>query len=206
MAAAARVSFEVEMKEMGMQDEPNSERTRGASRTALGSHFRVAPSASRMLTSYLNDIEQALDEQRWEVALREAQDLPRIAVALSDPQLHASGEKIKSWCDEWIRPEDPDSNARGAEYERVSSSVLERTTVDESLVPSLALKRLRLRRHARTPPRGFSPERTQGLDARGTNALETCTILVDAARRWYAQCAVHDPAVQANLARLAVLR
>ena len=189
-----------------MQDEPNRQRTSGASRTALGSNFRAAPSASRMLTRYLYDIEQALDEQRWEAALREAQDLPQIAVALSDQQLQASGEKIKSWCDEWIRPADPDSNARGAEYERVSATILERTTLDESVVPSLALKRLRLRRHARTPPRGFSPGRTQVLDAEGSNAVETCTILVDAARRWYAQSAVHDPTVQANLARLAVLR
>jgi len=187
-----------------MQDEPNSERpTRGR---ALGSNFRVAPSASRMLTGYLYDIEQALDEQRWEVALREAQDLPQIAVALSDPHLRASGEKIKSWCNEWIRPKDPDSNARGAEYERVSAAVLARSAFDESFVPSLALKRLRLRRHARTRPRGFSPGRSVVLDPQGSEAVETSTILVEAARRWYAQSAVHDSAVQANLARLAVLR
>ena len=187
-----------------MQDEPNREPTTRAK--ALGSNPRVAPSASRMLTSYLNDIEQSLDEQRWEVAVREAQDLPQIAVALSDLQLRASGERIKSWCDQWIRPEDPDSNARGAEYERVSAAVLARIAPDESLVPSLPLKRLRLRRHARMPPRGFSPGRTAGLDPQGSAAVETCTILVDAARRWYAQSAVHDPLVQANLARLAVLR
>jgi hypothetical protein len=159
-----------------------------------------------MLTSYLYDIEQALDEQRWDAAVREALDLPQIAAALSDTQLRASGEAIKSWCDEWIRPQDPDSNARGAEYERVSAAVLARTAVDESLVPSLALKRLRLRRHARTPPRGFSAGRSTALDAQGSHGVETCTILVDAARRWYAQSAVHDSTVQANLARLAVLR
>jgi hypothetical protein len=31
-------------------------------------------------------------------------------------------------------------------------------------------------------------------------------VLVDAARRWYARSACHDSTVQANLARLAVLR
>jgi hypothetical protein len=36
--------------------------------------------------------------------------------------------------------------------------------------------------------------------------LEIITALLEAARRWYARCAVHDPPVQANLARLAVLR
>jgi hypothetical protein len=189
-----------------MQDKPNRERTARASSTAPGTNFQVAPSSSRMLGSYLYDIEQFLDEQRWEPAVREALDLPQIAVALSDPHLRASGEKIKSWCDEWIRPQDPDSNARGAEYARVSSAVLARTALDESQVPSLALKRLRLRRHARTPPRGFNSGHTGMLNAEGSNALETCTILVEAVRRWYAQSAVHDPRVQANLARLAVLR
>lgn len=189
-----------------MQDEPTRERTARTSPTDRGNNFRVAPSASRMLTSYLYDIEQLLDEQRWEAALREALDLPLIAVSLSDAQLHATGEKVRSWCDEWIRPEDPDSNARGAEYERVSAAVLTRTAVDDSLVPSFALKRLRLRRHARTPPRGFAPGRSATLNAEGAHAIETCTVLVEAARRWYAQSAVHDPTVQANLARLAVLR
>jgi hypothetical protein len=159
-----------------------------------------------MLTSYLYDIEQLLDEQRWEPALREALDLPQIAVALSDPHLHAAADKIKSWCDEWIRPEDPDSNARGVEYERVRAVLLARTAVDESHVPSFALKRLRLRRHARTPPRGFTAGHSGVLNTQGTNAIETCTMLVEAARRWYAQNAVHDSTVQANLARLAVLR
>ena len=125
-----------------MQDETTRERAARASTTALSETLRVAPSASRMLTSYLYDVEQLLDEQRWEPALREALDLPQIAVALSDAQLRASGEKIKSWCDEWVRPADPDSNARGAEYERVSAAVLARYGVGESLVPSLALKRL----------------------------------------------------------------
>jgi hypothetical protein len=32
------------------------------------------------------------------------------------------------------------------------------------------------------------------------------TALIEAARRWYARSACHDPTVQANLARLAVLR
>jgi hypothetical protein len=100
-----------------------------------------------MLTSYMSDIEQLLDEQQWEAALREALDLPQLAVALGDPQLSVSAERLKGWCDEWIRPEDPDRNARGADYERVSATVIARATGnDGTAVPSLALKRLRLRR------------------------------------------------------------
>ena len=190
-----------------MHDERSRERTAAASARGLGNNVRVAPSSSRMLTSYLSDIEQLLDEQRWEAALREALDLPQIAVALSDAHWAASGERIKAWCDEWIRPVDPDRNAHGADYERVGSTVLARTVENEGTnVPSLALKRLRLRRHARTPPRGFSFDRSGTVGPEANNAIDTCSILVEAARRWYAHSAVHDPIVQANLARLAVLR
>ena len=52
-----------------------------------------------MLAGYLTDIEQLLDEQHRDAALREAFDLPRIAVALTDPQLRCSGERMKTWCE-----------------------------------------------------------------------------------------------------------
>jgi hypothetical protein len=160
-----------------------------------------------MLTSYLADVEQLLDEQQWEAAMREALDLPQIAAALSDPQLSITRERAKAWCDEWIRPEDPDRNAHGADYERVSSTAVARVVQEEGAsVPMLALKRLRLRRHARTPPRGFSFDRNANLGPEANTAIDTCSILVEAARRWYAHSAVHDRNVQANLARLAVLR
>jgi len=188
-----------------MHDERSRENTAAA--RALNSNVRVAPSSSRMLTSYLADIEQLLDEQQWEAATREALDLPQIAVALSDMQLSTTRERVKAWCDEWVRPEDPDRNARGADYERVSSNAVARVVQEEGAsIPSLALKRLRLRRHARTPPRGFSFDRNVNLGPEANTAIDTCSILVEAARRWYAHSAVHDRTVQANLARLAVLR
>lgn len=188
-----------------MHDEQSRESTAAA--RALNSNVRVAPSSSRMLTSYLADIEQLLDEQQWEAAMREALDLPQIAVALSDLQLSITRERVKAWCDEWIRPEDPDRNARGADYERVSSSAIARVVQEEGAsIPLLALKRLRLRRHARTPPRGFSFDRNVNLGPEANTAIDTCSILVEAARRWYAHSAVHERSVQANLARLAVLR
>src|ERR1700761_8043331 len=130
-----------------MQDQRTREQTARDGAAALGTKTRVAPSSSRMLTGYMSYIEQLLDERQWEAALREALDLPQIAVALGDPQLSLSNERLKSWCDEWIRPEDPDRNERGADYERVSAAVTTRGVGnDSSAVPSLALKRLRLRR------------------------------------------------------------
>lgn len=187
-----------------MHDERSRE---GAAARALNTNVRVAPSSSRMLTSYLADIEQLLEEQQWEAATREALDLPQIAVALADLQLSITHERVKAWCDEWIRPEVPDRNEHGADYERVSSTAVTRVAQEEDAsIPSLALKRLRLRRHARTPPRGFSFDRNVNLGPEANTAIHTCSILVEAARRWYAHSAVHDRIVQANLARLAVLR
>src|ERR1700739_4115878 len=80
---------------------------------------RPVPSSSRMVASYLTDVEKLLEAQRWDAALCEAYDLPRIAVALTDPTLQSSGEQQKTWCEQWIRPEDEDETALGLDYERV---------------------------------------------------------------------------------------
>jgi len=169
-----------------------------------------SPSSSRMLARYLTDIEQLLDEQHGEAALREAFDLPRIAVALTDPELRCSGEQLKSWCQQWIGPSGYERAAGGLDYERVGRSVSERVAQEGGAtpesVPTRALKRLRLRRHMRTPPRGFSVSRSENLAPQQAEAVDMCTALVEAARRWYARSACHDTVVQANLARLAVLR
>ena len=174
-------------------------------------HEHAAPSSSRMLASYLTDIEQLLDEQHEDVALREAFDLPRIAVALTDPQLRCSGDQVRTWCEQWIGP--PGSEpAPKLDYERVGRSVSERVTQEgggaagPESVPMRALRRLRLRRYVRTPSRGFSARHSENLAPQETEAVEMCTALIEAARRWYARSACHDTTVQTNLARLAVLR
>jgi hypothetical protein len=68
------------------------------------------------------------------------------------------------------------------------------------------LRRLQLRRHVRTPPRGYPPAPDENLDPQEAESIEAGRALVGAARRWYARSGCHDPTVQANLARLAVLR
>jgi hypothetical protein len=73
-------------------------------------------------------------------------------------------------------------------------------------VPTAALRRLQLRRHARTRARGFVLGPDESLDPQGAEAVQTGRTLVEATRRWYARSGVHDPTVQTNLARLAVLR
>jgi hypothetical protein len=168
----------------------------------------AAPSSSRMFASYLTDIEQLLDGHRWDAALREAFDLPRIAVALADPHLRCSAEQVTTWCQEWIRPPGAGRDAQGLDYERLTRGVTERVAqlAGSEAVPMRALRRLQLRRHVRTPPRGFSDGRARNLPPQDAETVEMCTALLKAARRWYARSACHDPTVQGNLARLAVLR
>jgi hypothetical protein len=55
-------------------------------------------------------------------------------------------------------------------------------------------------------PRGFHARRSADLPARENEVFDIATALIEAAKRWYARSACHDPIVQANLARLAVLR
>jgi hypothetical protein len=172
---------------------------------ARGAPHSAVPSSSRMLASYLTDIEQLLDEQRWDAALREACDLPRIAVALSDPLLRCSGENVGMWCRQWMASQREQAARDRAEDAKRESAVTSAVRAPE-LVPTSALRRLQLRRHVRTPPRGYASAPDETLDANEAESDEAGRALVGAARRWYACSGCHDPTVQANLARLAVLR
>jgi hypothetical protein len=172
---------------------------------------RAMPSSSRMVASYLTDVEKLLEAQCWDAALCEACDLPRIAVALTDPTLHSSGEQQINWCDEWIRPEDVADEPEGLDYESLRRAVREQMESKDDhqghvSVPARALRRLRLRRHVRTTPGGFAHESLAGADPAAGRTAQICKALVEAGRRWYARSACHDTTVQANLARLAVLR
>lgn len=171
---------------------------------------RATPSSSRMVASYLTDVEKLLEAQCWDEALCEAYELPRIAVALTDPTLHSSGEQQISWCEQWIRPEDTGEESDGLDYESLRRTVCEHLESGDAhghlSVPARALRRLRLRRHVRTTPRGFFHELLAAPDPEASRSAQICQALVEAARRWYARSACHDTTVQANLARLAVLR
>ena len=166
------------------------------------------PSSSRMLASYLSDIELLLEEQRWEQALREAFDLPQIAAALSDPRMHVTVDRVRAWCEHWVKPGEEDQ-AVDPDIGRIIQLVCERAeraSIANESVPALALRRLRLHRLQRTRHRGFKPGPLALLGPEAADTAQICTSLVNAARRWYAQSACHDAVVQTNLARLAVLR
>jgi hypothetical protein len=160
-----------------------------------------------MLTNYLADVEQNLDEHRWELALRDVADLPRIAVALTDPELRSSGERCKAWCEQWVRPSNA-ANDSGVDHENICRILDEKSGhagITPS-VPSAELRRLRLRRHARNAPRGFNASHMGKDDQDSIETFAICTAVVEGVRRWYAHFACHDATAQANLARLAVLR
>jgi hypothetical protein len=168
---------------------------------------RVQPSSSRMLTNYLADVEQNLDEHRWEMALRDVVDLPRIAVALANPELRSSREQCAAWCEQWVRPSNA-ANDSGVDHEHICRVIDEKSDdkAASAAVPSLALRRLRLRRHARNAPRGFNASHAAKENQDEADTFAICTAVVEGVRRWYAHFACHDATAQANLARLAVLR
>lgn len=178
-----------------------------APRSTEADESRVHPSSSRMLTNYLADVEQNLDEHRWEMALRDVVDLPKIAVALTHPELRSSREQCLAWCEQWVRPSNA-ANDSGVDHEHICR-VLDEKSEDKAnpaTIPSLALRRLRLRRHARNAPRGFNASHSSKGNQDEADTFAICTAVVEGVRRWYAHFAVHDAVAQANLARLAVLR
>jgi hypothetical protein len=162
-----------------------------------------------MVASYLSDVEKLLEAQCWNEALCEAYDLPRIAAALTDPALQSSGSQQRTWCEQWMRPVDDEAESAGLDYDSLRRTVCERIEHDSSprpSVPTRALRRLRLVRHVRATPRGFTQSHPADDDPEASQNAQICTALIEAARRWYARSACHDSVVQANLARLAVLR
>jgi hypothetical protein len=198
------------MKDLDMQDSHSSHTEPGLSaapRSAELDESRVHPSSSRMLTNYLADVEQNLDEHRWDMALRDVVDLPKIAVALTNPELRSSREQCVAWCEQWVRPSNA-ANDSGVDHEHICR-VLDEKSEDKATsatIPSLALRRLRLRRHARNAPRGFNASHTGKENQDEADTFAICTAVVEGVRRWYAHFACHDATAQANLARLAVLR
>src|SRR5947207_15496509 len=107
-----------------MQDRDAQERGPHSGNQVRHSHPGAVPSDSRMLTNYLADIEQLLCAQRWDAALREACDLPQIAVALADPHLRSSSERVKRWFGKRVRA--PETDSEGKRLERVDQVVCAR--------------------------------------------------------------------------------
>jgi hypothetical protein len=166
--------------------------------------------SSKMFDTYLTDIEQLLHHQMWGAALTDALALPHIAVALGDARRRSSGECYKAWCATWTRAEVQPNADPAPDGARFFAMWCERAGCSEPesalAVPVRALRQLRLRRLARPMSPGCHPSQPTTNDADALQAVEVCTLLVESANRWYTRRAARDDIVQANLARLAVMR
>jgi hypothetical protein len=166
--------------------------------------------SSKMFDTYLMDIEHLLHHQMWGAALTDALALPHIAVALSDVRQRSSGDEFKAWCATWVRPDAGTSPQSLLAGEPLFQMWAQRAGCSETdpacMKPVRALRQLRLRRLARPMSPGCHPSQPRTTDADAVQAITVCTLLIDAAQRWYTRRAARDAIVQANLARLAVMR
>ena len=123
--------------------------------------------------------------------------------------MQISAERVQAGCEQWVQVGDDGQADADADVARIVQLVCERAdraSIASESVPAFALRRLRLQRLQRTRHRGFKTGPLALLGPEAADTVQICTTLVQAARRWYAQSACHDSVVQANLARLAVLR
>jgi len=167
---------------------------------------------SRMFDAYLGDIEYLMRERLWAEAVPLALALPHICVALGDVTLRSSPEDYLQWCQDWVRPSRTDTTSTVPTADALFRLAQSRSEVlddeSETAVPAAALRRLRLRRLTRAAPlrRKSTVSDLLRIDAAREPEREAAIALVDAVRRWYADCGALDDTVQINLARLAVLR
>jgi hypothetical protein len=164
--------------------------------------------SSKMLESYLGDIEYLIRERQWSEAVPLALPLPHICAALADPGLRSSRAAFLAWCEAWVRPPKSDTSMSA-----LSPDVLYRTASETAseldaiaAVPVEALRQLRLRRLSRAAPPRRRVSLQEMSEIADAPAREACVALLDGVRRWYSDWAALDPTVQNNLARLAVLR
>lgn len=181
--------------------------TRGAQRPAhLAAGLRHG--SSRMLETYLGDIEYLMRERLWSEAVPLALALPHICAALADPGLRSSRAAFLAWCESWVRPPTTDTAMSALTPDVLHRMAGERASELDSLaaVPVEALRQLRLRRLSRAAPPRRRVSLQEMSELADAPAREACVALLDGVRRWYSDWAALDPTVQNNLARLAVLR
>jgi hypothetical protein len=197
-----------------MSTEGHSQADPPGDEPALGTRAARRPRSSKMLESYLGDIEYLLRECRFADAAPLALALPHICVALGHPDLVSSRAAYLEWCESWVRPPCDDTAVSApspVDLDRLAvQRGVEHELSDGPGVPAQGLRQLRLRRLSRAAPlgRGGAAAAAAGDAASpgDETAREACVALLAAVRRWYRDLAARDDAVQTNLARLAVLR
>jgi len=177
--------------------------------TPLSPAVRARHGSSRMLESYLGDIEYLVREQLWDEAAPLALALPHICAALADPDLHSSREQYLKWCESWVRPPQTDTSMSVPTPEAIYALAVKRGVADVEAtggIPMQALRQLRLRRLSRAAPARRRVSLADVTELGDEPAREACMALLYAVRCWYSESASLNLVVQSNLARLAVLR
>ena len=157
------------------------------------------PARSRMIDMYLADVGRRMASGDLEGAEEAALQLPHLAVALASPALQTSREQYLAWCVAWVNPE-PDTEKFAEWYSRATPSA----SPAERDIPAEVLHGFRLLRRARELPPSARASRSS--KAAPGSAEHNCEVLLQAARKWYADAGRHDKVVQENLVRLGVLR
>jgi len=195
-----------------MSTETHQEAESASTAAALHAAALARHGSSKMLASYLGDIEQLVRERLWAEAVPLALALPHVCAALADPTLCSSRAQFLDWCECWVRPPTDDTSLTVPAPEALYRLAHERGVApelepaDEQRVPVQALRQLRLRRLSRAAPPPRRVSLTALREAAEDPAREACVALLHAVRRWYSDWAALQPTVQGNLARLAVLR
>lgn len=150
-----------------------------------------------MIDAYLAEIGRRLAAADVDGAEAAALLLPHLAVALASPELQSSCERYADWCEQWVRPARDRATFLGW-CSRARAGI----QGTELAVPAEALRLFRLQRLVREiPPPTLSANAVSGGTENGV-----CEALMQAGRKWYAEMGRFDKVVQANLARLGVLR
>lgn len=152
---------------------------------------------SKMLEGFCTDIEDLLPEGLFRQAVRHAVALPEICCALEDPVMRGRDDQYLAWCARWL----PFPHGKGT---ATAGARLLRLHRRSRWTPAQSLRALRIRRNARSYQGLGRPQLSQPANPLQVFETALCVAMVDAARRWYAECGRTDKTVQSNLGKLLI--
>jgi hypothetical protein len=152
---------------------------------------------SKMLEGFCADIEELLSDGLPRQAVRQAVALPAICSALEDPAMRGRDDHYLAWCAHWLHfPHGKASVPVGARLLRLHRR--------SALSTARWLTTLRVRRNARSYQGLGRPRLWQSANRLEAFEEAVCLVLIDAARRWYAEHGRIDRTVQSNLGKLLI--
>jgi hypothetical protein len=152
-----------------------------------------------MLDRFVQEIGLLLTDAQWDEAERYATGLPHVAIALSSTDLRSSPPAYRTWCSEWVQPDQGDE-VYDAWY-RLSTNDPARFADGKpvGMLHELGLvRRLRVNLSPQPRPHPSTP--------RGAAVAHLSGLLIAAFQSWHNGRGRTDATVALNLARLGALR